>query len=235
MQHYTYLIVYQNNMRYIGVRSCKCLPEEDTKYIGSSKITPNDQIAFKQILKQFKTRKEAINHEIELHELYDVAKATNYYNRCKQISTGFDTSGAKITRTLKHNLKIKQKLTGRKRTEKECLAISLAKKGKPRSKPHSQETRKKMSKSKIGFKNKMKGKHFNFEDKQTKYKYRVKYPDKYKWFNKRTGETKEATCREMGYLYNSNASKPSSKFCILVRGNTKEKSFHGWVLITDTV
>ena len=39
MNHYTYLITYTTGKKYIGVRSCKCLPEEDTNYIGSSKYT----------------------------------------------------------------------------------------------------------------------------------------------------------------------------------------------------
>ena len=51
MNHYVYQITYNTNKKYIGCRSCKCLPEEDTKYIGSSKHTPNTEIKVKEILK----------------------------------------------------------------------------------------------------------------------------------------------------------------------------------------
>ncbi len=37
--HYTYIILNKNTqMKYIGVRSCSCLPENDDEYMGSSKI-----------------------------------------------------------------------------------------------------------------------------------------------------------------------------------------------------
>lgn len=36
--HYTYLILnITNDMKYIGARSCDCLPKLDTKYMSSSK------------------------------------------------------------------------------------------------------------------------------------------------------------------------------------------------------
>lgn len=97
MNHYVYQITYNTNKKYIGCRSCKCLPEEDTKYIGSSKHTPNTEIKVKEILKTFATRKEAIAYEIYLHNLYNVHLNDEYYNQAKQTTTSFDTQGLKAT------------------------------------------------------------------------------------------------------------------------------------------
>ena len=55
MYHYTYEITYTNNTKYIGVRSSKCLPENDTKYIGSSKYTPSNKVFSKLMLQVFDT------------------------------------------------------------------------------------------------------------------------------------------------------------------------------------
>lgn len=41
--HYTYVILnLVTKVRYIGVRSCDCLPEQDTSYMGSSKLLTED-------------------------------------------------------------------------------------------------------------------------------------------------------------------------------------------------
>ena len=104
MNHYTYLIQHKTeDKRYIGVRSCKCDPIEDTTYWGSSKHLPKDvkHTHVKIILKVHKTRVEAVAHEIVLHKLNNVAASSNYYNRACQTSTGFDTSGTTISDELK--------------------------------------------------------------------------------------------------------------------------------------
>ena len=86
--HYTYIIVNKNTqMKYIGVRSCSCLPENDSDYMGSSKIlgetlqkTPE---AFtKIIIDTFPTREIANANEQWLHETYDVARNPEFYNLC---------------------------------------------------------------------------------------------------------------------------------------------------------
>jgi hypothetical protein len=47
--HYTYVIMNLiNRMRYIGVRSCSCLPEEDNSYMGSSVYLKSDIIEYRQ-------------------------------------------------------------------------------------------------------------------------------------------------------------------------------------------
>ena len=86
--HYTYLIVNKNSqMKYIGVRSCSCLPENDDEYMGSSKIlgetlqeTP--EVFTKTIIDTFPTREIANSNEQWLHETYDVARNPLFYNLC---------------------------------------------------------------------------------------------------------------------------------------------------------
>lgn len=97
MYHYTYIIQHRTeNKRYIGVRSSKCTPQQDINYWGSSKYLPSDISTnhVKIILKEFSTRQEALEHEILLHTLNNVQSDSNYYNKAKQTSTGFNTGGA---------------------------------------------------------------------------------------------------------------------------------------------
>jgi hypothetical protein len=128
----------KKDMVYIGVRTYNGPLNEDS-YMGSSthkdmkdglKNRPDDFVKF--ILRIFDTRDEANQHEIDLHEEYDVAANPRFYNKVKSTSTGFDTTG------IKH-------------TEEACKKISASRKGKPpwnKDKKLSQETRKKMSAAK---------------------------------------------------------------------------------------
>ena len=93
-QHYVYLLT-DGIMNYIGARSCNYRIDADSSYLGSSKHIPSEfkKVCNKIILGRFNTRKEAIAYEIELHNKFDVAKNEQFYNRAKQTSTGFDTTG----------------------------------------------------------------------------------------------------------------------------------------------
>ena len=101
--NYTYLITnITNNMKYIGARSCACLPEDDP-YTGSSKsltaiMVENSDQFIKEILSDFPTRILAVSEEIRLHNLYDVAVNPEYYNKSKQTSIGFDTTGTPVNK-----------------------------------------------------------------------------------------------------------------------------------------
>ena len=102
--NYTYLITNTTNgLKYIGVRSCNCLPENDS-YMGSSKYLKEaikeDSLSnfTKEILSDYPTRKLAVTEEIHLHNLHDVAVNPEYYNKSKQTSTGFDTTGIPVNR-----------------------------------------------------------------------------------------------------------------------------------------
>ena len=96
--HYTYLITNTNNqMKYIGVRSCNCLPENDDEYMGSSKILNEamevEPEAFtKTIINTFPTREIASIDEQRLHEMYDVARNSMFYNQMNA-PLGFCTAG----------------------------------------------------------------------------------------------------------------------------------------------
>ena len=107
MYHYTYLIQHKtDHKRYIGVRSSTVPPTEDTSYWGSSKHLPQDikETHRKFIIKVHPTRLDAVNHEILLHNLNDVAIDPSFYNKAKQTSTGFDTTGTAIPEEMKKHL-----------------------------------------------------------------------------------------------------------------------------------
>ena len=226
MNHYTYMLHYSDGKAYIGVRSCKTSITDDHAYIGSSKYTPNDLLVKKEILGVFSTRKEAVQHEIQLHALHQVALSDAFYNRSLQTATKFDTCGIRVPRTAEHNAKIKQALTGRKRSEEECLNISKGKIGKPR-KPHSAESIEKLRISKLGHIGYMKGQCYSLEDKQKKYASRTKYSAVYNWINNKTGAKEQATCGEMGSKYGTGI-EPTGRFRNIIKQVTP--SYKGWVL-----
>jgi len=96
MNHYVYHSYEEWGREYIGVRSCDCLPEEDTKYFGSfydKTFFPTE----KTILFVCETREEAAEIEIELHDFFDVAVNPQFANQAKQTSTKFDTTGVPHT------------------------------------------------------------------------------------------------------------------------------------------
>ncbi len=99
--HYTYQITNTKIQRhYIGVRSCEETPDigvgyfsnsRDEEFMKEQKNNPQSFVYF--VLREFDTRKEAVQHEIYLHNINDVAINPKYYNKSKQTSTGFDTTG----------------------------------------------------------------------------------------------------------------------------------------------
>ena len=98
--NYVYRIINLNPQDdrkfYIGVRSCDCLPEEDTKYMSSSKylkeaISVQGQENFKkEILSIWETREKAVLEEIRLHEKFDVKSNKSFYNKANQLIKSFD-------------------------------------------------------------------------------------------------------------------------------------------------
>ena len=112
MYYYTYLLTNRyTGMMYIGKRQSKVPPEEDTSYKGSSKYVPKAECD-KTILATFSTAAEAVADEIRLHALYDVATNPLFYNRSKQTSTKFDTTGFRFNLTPEQRLKISKATTG---------------------------------------------------------------------------------------------------------------------------
>jgi hypothetical protein len=74
MNHYTYVIHNQQTGRYyIGVRSCKCDPQDDTNYWGSSSYLDAERAHdpenwLKYVIKTYETRDEAGTDEYSLTE-----------------------------------------------------------------------------------------------------------------------------------------------------------------------
>lgn len=124
MNHYTYEIEFENGLKYVGVRSCKCPIEQDS-YYGSSKIIPSELYATctKRILNTFETRIEALQDEIRLHEELDIAVNPNYYNQVKQTSEKFNQQGT-TKKTHEHIARMAEKLKGRSKVTHDYLDIS---------------------------------------------------------------------------------------------------------------
>jgi len=112
--HYTYRITNIIEKKYYyGVHSCNCLPKEDigVKYFSSSKnkafkddIKENPQNYKYKVVKIFSTRKEALEHEIFLHNKFNVGVNKKFYNESKQGSTNRDTSGLFPARDVDGNI-----------------------------------------------------------------------------------------------------------------------------------
>ena len=87
--HYTYYSYEEWGRGYFGSRGCKCLPEEDIKYLGSSK-DKTFKPKYKIILKDdYSTREEAYADEIILQQYYKVVENPHFANRAYQTSTKF--------------------------------------------------------------------------------------------------------------------------------------------------
>ena len=162
--HYTYLITNTNTqMKYIGVRSCTCLPENDSDYMGSSKILNEamevEPEAFtKTIIDTFPTREIANTNEQWLHETYDVARNPEFYNLCIA-PVGFNMCGRiQTVESRKKQSIVKMGSNnpnyGKKHSLETLEKMSKAKKGKKRS----TETRKKISAALSGENSPMYGK-----------------------------------------------------------------------------
>ena len=175
--HYTYIITNTTNqMKYIGVRSCSCLPENDSDYMGSSKsldeaMNETPEAFTKIIIDTFPTREIANANEQWLHEHYDVARNPEFYNLCIA-PLGFCRAGSPIsaetrkklseaskgrTLTPEHKKKLSAANKGQTRSPAARKNISAAKKGKNKGKnnpnygnTHSPETKLKMSAAQRG-------------------------------------------------------------------------------------
>ena len=151
MYHYTYLLLDpESEMKYIGMRSSKCKPEEDT-YMGSAyAMTIHDKRRCdKLVLEEFDTREEALHHEMKLHNQFEVHTNPEFWNLSKQTSTKFisNRKGCKLTE--EHKLKCSSALKGRKMpefTEDHKRKISVSRIGTKAS----AETKKKFSESRQG-------------------------------------------------------------------------------------
>jgi hypothetical protein len=161
MYHYTYMLEVKNptdsRFRYIGVRSCDVPPEEDV-YFGSCRPFKKWQSEHgtnyieKIILARWGSRKDALSHEILLHDCFDVGRNPEFWNQAKQKVIGFDTTGVPLSQEAK--LKKSLKTKGRPKSPEHREKIRAALKGKPKSEEH----KRKVSVTKTGMPSPMKGK-----------------------------------------------------------------------------
>jgi len=158
MKHYTYRITnIKLNKHYYGTRTSKNkTPEEDLgkyyfssssdkEFIKDQKENPQDYKY--KVIKKFHTRKEAIELEIKLHNKFNVGLNESFYNRSKQTSTGWDTTGVKLSEETK--LKISMSTKNKEFSLEHRKNLSNSRKGFI----YSEETKKKMSESSLGNQN----------------------------------------------------------------------------------
>ncbi|MCG7944990.1 MAG: NUMOD3 domain-containing DNA-binding protein [Candidatus Thiodiazotropha taylori] len=175
MKHYTYIIHDPIlKMDYVGVRSHPN-PKEDN-YRGSvkskkwkSQWKEISARSTKTIDKVFETREEAVAREVELHEQWDVAANSNFFNEARQRTTRFDTLGKQSGKDnpfygKKHSEETKEKLRNKEVSEETRKKMSKIHSGKipwnkgknglqtawNKGKKASEETKKKMSEARIG-------------------------------------------------------------------------------------
>ena len=91
--YYTYWLFLRDGRNYIGVRTTSKVKPSKDDYFGSSKYVSKDDVKLKVVLREFKTKNEALQDEIELHEKYGVAANPHFANRSKLTSTGFSIAG----------------------------------------------------------------------------------------------------------------------------------------------
>lgn len=143
MNHYVYYSYEEWGRGYIGVRSCKCSPNEDNQYMGSfydKTFKPNQKI----IIGTFTTREDALNAEITLHRYYQVDINPHFANKAKQTSTKFVSCGPR-SEEFKRKISIAKK--GKKLTPEHIQKVSLARSKKLKGRKFSEQHKKNLSES----------------------------------------------------------------------------------------
>ena len=153
--HYIYRIINITKVAlriyYYGVRSTNLRPENDlgNKYFSTStnkefiKDQKENPHNYKyKIIRVFKTRKEATELEVKLHEKFNVKLHEKFYNKANQTSTGFEITGTvkkyrPLTEDHKNKIRVSLKnnkhLLGKPLTEDHKNKIGNAQKGKKKS------------------------------------------------------------------------------------------------------
>src|SRR6056300_1623282 len=100
--HYTYMLEVleptDSRKYYVGARSCDGDPKKDNYYSSSKyvkqwiKENGKDKVK-KTILAIWPTRELAFEHEMRIHDHYEVHLNEEFFNRSKQLVSGFTTYG----------------------------------------------------------------------------------------------------------------------------------------------
>lgn len=82
MYHYTYLLEFDDGMKYVGVHSTTVQPHLDTRYLGSGrKLPPRDSSSCtKHILGTYPDRASAVAAEVDYIDAHDCCASPEYYN-----------------------------------------------------------------------------------------------------------------------------------------------------------
>jgi hypothetical protein len=141
MYHYVYYSYESWGRGYIGVRSSKVPPQEDSTYFGSF-YDKTFKPANKIIIQTFATREEALEAEILLHSFYCVDKNKHFANLARQTTVKFVSSGK---RSDEFRRKVSERMKGRKLTPEHIRKVSEARSKKLKGRKFSEEHKKKIS------------------------------------------------------------------------------------------
>ena len=83
MNHYTYILLDpKSEMKYVGVRSCKCAIVDDPYKGSSNYMTPEEKDrCVKVVLGVYDTREQALDEELRLHKELNVVSNRSYWNK----------------------------------------------------------------------------------------------------------------------------------------------------------
>lgn len=147
--HYVYRITnLELNKHYYGCRTSKIDPKLDlgTKYYSSSSDKDfvkdqkeNPQKYNYKVIKIFDKREDAVKLEIKLHNKFNVGVNESFYNRSKQTSVSFDTTG--ISPTVNNRIKTSERTKGTRLSEEQKKKISDSLKGKRHTPERIQKTK----------------------------------------------------------------------------------------------
>jgi hypothetical protein len=175
--YYVYRITNMvENKHYYGYRSTNIPPKEDlgVYYFSSSKDKNfiNDQKSNPQNYKYkviivCSSSKKALLFEIKLHTKFDVGINPYFYNRAKQTSVGFDTTGIPISDAHRQAISNAGKgrpnpNKGKPASEATKLKMSLARRNRPSNRKGctlTNEMKERLSKALLGNKNSLGVKH----------------------------------------------------------------------------
>lgn len=160
MNHYVYYSFEEWGRGYIGVRSCKCSPDEDVLYMGSfydKTFKPTQKL----IISSFETREEALTAEITLHKFFEVDINKHFANKSRQTSTRFVCCGPRSEQTKQ---KMSNAMKGRKMSAEHIKKASIARGKKLRGRKFSEQHKKRLSEALKG----RKMENHNFKGRLTK-------------------------------------------------------------------
>lgn len=115
MNHYVYLLEFQNGKKYVGMSKTHLDPELDACYLGSGGNLPKDRTYLntkKTILGVYKNREEALQKEISEIRSRNAVKSDEYLNMRESCHERY---GSKLTE--EHKKQISERQLGRKRPE----------------------------------------------------------------------------------------------------------------------